>query len=154
MGVLNRMAETLGSLCDKLTVVKLKQWHADDAVKLESLSVQERQLQNEINEFAFGALSGAISVDRLTFPANKVFKASGNAVKYVTGSLGEVVSHLSVTNCSLWHEQEKVYDFENVPVEQKDCVVKHLALLNLERTKCIDEIDRQFCKLISEHLFA
>ena len=27
------MAETLGSLCDKLTIVKLKQWHTDDPAR-------------------------------------------------------------------------------------------------------------------------
>ena len=43
------MAETLGSLCDKLTVVKLKQFHADDPQRLESLaiSVMTAQAQND-----------------------------------------------------------------------------------------------------------
>ena len=38
------MAETLGSLCDKLTIVKLKQWHTDDTARTASLAAQERQL--------------------------------------------------------------------------------------------------------------
>ena len=39
------MAETLGSLCDKLTIVKLKQWHSLRAPsRLESLAAQEEQL--------------------------------------------------------------------------------------------------------------
>jgi hypothetical protein len=38
------MAETLGSLCDKLTIVKLKQWHSEDAARLQSLGLQEQQL--------------------------------------------------------------------------------------------------------------
>jgi hypothetical protein len=45
------MAETLGSLCDKLTVVKLKEWHADDPARVESLRKQEQQLQQEIAEY-------------------------------------------------------------------------------------------------------
>jgi len=32
------MAETLGSLCDKLTIVKLKQFHTGDVQRLESLA--------------------------------------------------------------------------------------------------------------------
>jgi len=28
------MAETLGSLCDKLTIVKLKQWHTTDKTRI------------------------------------------------------------------------------------------------------------------------
>ena len=47
-------------------------------------------------------------------------------------------------NCELWHEQEKVYDFAAVPGDQKDAVVKQLAILNLQRNECIDRIDRAF----------
>jgi hypothetical protein len=36
------MAETLGSLCDKLTIVKLKQYHTEDSKRLESLGQQEK----------------------------------------------------------------------------------------------------------------
>jgi len=51
------MAETLGSLCDKLTTVKLKRWHTDDAERLQSLAKQEAQLNEEINEFVAAARS-------------------------------------------------------------------------------------------------
>ena len=138
------MAETLGSLCDKLTVVKLKQWHTEDPERLKSLAAQEKQLQDEINEFIAAAVSGQIRIERLTFAANKVFKKDGNVVSEVTGTIGTVFSKLADVNCNLWHEQEKVYDFENVRAEDKNAVVKHLALLNLERTQCIDQIDKQF----------
>ncbi len=144
------MAETLGSLCDKLTVVKLKQWHSEDEARLKSLALQEKQLQNEINEFIIDAVSGKIPSDRLTFASNKVFKQEGNVVADVIGNIGEVFSNLAIVNCNLWHEQEKVYEFEKVPIEEKDKVVKQLALLNLERNKCIDAIDRQFQNIISQ----
>jgi hypothetical protein len=138
------MAETLGSLCDKLTIVKLKQWHSDDHAARQSLDSQERQLQEEITEFLDGAFSGSIPPERLTFAANKVYKKEGNPVAAVTGSLGQVFSQLADVNCRLWHTQERVYDFERVPVDEKDGIIKQLALLNLERTRCIDEIDLQF----------
>jgi hypothetical protein len=136
------MAETLGLLCDKLTIVKLKQWHSDDPARLQSLDLQERQLRSEIDEFVQGAISGAVPVERLTFAANKVYKREGNVVGPVVGALGEVFSQLAAVNCELWHEQEKVYEFEKVPAESKDAVVKQLALLNLQRNACIDRIDR------------
>ena len=142
------MAETLGSLCDKLTVVKLKQWHSEDETKLKSLTLQEKQLQNEINEFVVDAISGKIPSERLIFASNKVFKQEGNIVADVIGNIGEVFSTLAIVNCNLWHEQEKVYEFEKVPIEEKDKVVKQLALLNLERNKCIDAIDRQLQNMI------
>jgi hypothetical protein len=39
------MAETLGMLCDKLTIVKLKQYHSEDEARLKSLALQADQLQ-------------------------------------------------------------------------------------------------------------
>jgi len=138
------MAETLGSLCDKLTIVKLKQWHSEDPERQKSLAAQEVQLQREIEDYVAGAISGAIPIQHLTFAANKVYKKEGNTIAAVEGTIGRVFSQLADVNCRLWHEQEKVYEFENVPVEHKDAVIKQLALLNLERTRCIDQIDLTF----------
>jgi hypothetical protein len=144
------MAETLGSLCDKLTIVKLKQFHSEDQERLKSLHTQEQQLRNEIDEFVAAALTGLVPIERLTFAANKVYKQEGNVVAEVMGSIGEVFAQLADVNCRLWHEQELVYDFEKVPVDGKDKVVKQLALLNLERNKCIDRIDTQFRSVIEQ----
>lgn len=142
------MSETLGSLCDKLTIIKLKQWHSQDKTQLISLDIQEQQLQDEIDEFMGEALSGKISVNRLSFDANKVYQQERNRVYNVEGSIGQVFSQLAEVNCKLWHEQEKVYEFEQVPMSEKDHVVKQLALLNLQRNKCIDRIDKNFRELI------
>ena len=138
------MAETLGSLCDKLTIVKLKQYHSEDPARLASLDGQALQLQREVDEFLAAALAGDIPPGRLTFAANKVYKRDGNAVADVTGTVGAIVSQLADVNCRLWHQQEKVYDIGSVPAEGKDPLVRSLALLNLERTRCIDAIDAQF----------
>lgn len=136
------MAETLGALCDKLTVIKLKQWHATDPAAQESLAKQEAQLQQEICDFVTAAVTGQIPAERLTFASNKVYKKENNIVADVLGGVGEVFSRLAAVNCMLWHEQEKVYEFEQVAPEEKDKVVKQLAVLNLERNKCIDAIDK------------
>jgi hypothetical protein len=142
------MAETLGSLCDKLTIVKLKQFHTDDEVRKQSLISQENNLKQEMNEFIAGAFSGTIPPEKLSFSANKVYKKQGNEISDIKGSIGEVFSKLAEVNCLLWHEQEKVYEFELVPVEEKDKVVKQLAILNLQRNKCIDEIDTNIKALV------
>lgn len=142
------MAETLGMLCDKLTIVKLKQYHADDEERLASLAQQVSQLQNEIDEYIADAINGAIPQERLTFKANKVFKKEGNETKDITGNIGNLFSELADINCRLWHEVEKGYDIENIPVAEKDNLVKMLAVLNLERNKCIDAIDAKFLNLI------
>jgi hypothetical protein len=57
-----------------LTIIKLKQWHSEDEIRLNSLAIQEKQLQNEINEFVNAAISGKISREKLTFASNKVYK--------------------------------------------------------------------------------
>ncbi len=144
------MAETLGMLCDKLTIVKLKQYHTEDAGRLDSLNKQARDLQQEIDIYLLDAISGKIPESKLTFEANKVFKKEGNDIKDVTGNIAEVFYKLADVNCRLWHEQEKVYEFENVPVAEKDIVVKKLALLNLERNKCIDSINMQLGEMIKQ----
>lgn len=144
------MAETLGMLCDKLTIVKLKQYHSDDEQRLNSLGQQAKQLQQEIDEFMAGALSGNIPAAKLTFAANKVYKKEGNEVAEVSGNLGELFFQLADVNCRLWHEVEKGYDIENVPVAEKDNLVKMLAVLNLERNKCIDAIDLQVVELVNK----
>ena len=142
------MAETLGMLCDKLTIVKLKEYHTEDAEKLKSLHEQALGLQQEIDEYVAKAISGNIPIEKLTFASNKVYKKEGNEIKDIQGNIGEVFYQLAEINCKLWHEQEKVYEFEIVPPDEKNIVVKKLALLNLERNKCIDSINSQFSKLI------
>ncbi len=42
------MAETLGSLCDKLTIVKLKQFHTVEETRLATLREQAANLCEEI----------------------------------------------------------------------------------------------------------
>jgi hypothetical protein len=143
------MAETLGSLCDKLATVKLKMWHSDDPERLQSLSSQERQLQQEIDQFMSAAMAGDIPLGRLTFAQNKVYKKEGNFVPEFRGTLGESFAELANTVCKLWHVQEKVYEFEAIPVEHKDGVIKELAIVNLERNQCIDQLDRQFRDLVA-----
>ncbi len=138
------MAETLGSLCDKLATVKLKIWHTEDSERLRSLAAQERQLHDELSEFLSAAMSGRIPAERLTFASNKVYKKEGNVVPNFDGSIGELFSQLADVNCRLWHVQEKVYEFEAIPAGEKDGVIKELAILNLERNNCIDKLDKEF----------
>jgi hypothetical protein len=140
--------DTLGSLCDKITIIKLKQYHSNDENKKAILFKHEKQLKEEINNFIALSIKGEIPLDKLTFESNKVYKIAGNETKEISGEIGEVFAELARVNCELWHEQEKVYEFENIPDENKNEVVKRLAILNLERNKCIDFIDLKFEHLI------
>ena len=142
------MAETLGSLCDKLTIIKLKQYHTQDSNRLESLANQEKQLCDEIDTFIHDATKGTIPRERLIFSSNKIYKKKGNEIPEISGSISTFFSELAKVNCDLWHEQEKVYEFEKVHSEDKNKVIKRLALLNLQRTQCIDEIDKKFQEMV------
>lgn len=142
------MAETLGSLCDKLTIVKLKQWHTENEEKLRSLNAQEKELKYEIDRFIHAAVTKLIPTENLTFASNKVYKLEGNKVDNITGDIGDLFAKLAEINCRLWHEQEKVYEFEKVPPDEKDTVVKQLAILNLARNQCIDGINSRFQEAI------
>jgi hypothetical protein len=142
------MAETLGSLCDKLTIVKLKQYHTEDLNRLDSLADQEKQLCDEIDTYFCDAIKGKIPKEKMVFSSNKVYKIEGNEFVEITGDIGMVISELAKINCDLWHEQEKIYEFEKVSPEEKNIVIKRLALLNLQRNQCINEIDKKFHLMI------
>ena len=86
------MAETLGTLADKLTTVKLKLWHTDDADRTRSLQAQQQQLEEEMNEFVRAAMTGEIPPERLTFVANKVYKKDGNEMREFGGTVAELFS--------------------------------------------------------------
>lgn len=143
------MAETLGSLCDKLTIVKLKQWHSIVPERLASLAEQEKQLTGELDEFVARAIGGEIPTARLTFAANKVYNQQTIAVSPIAGTIAVLFSKLAEVNCELWHEVDKGYEIGKVPSEEKDGIIRQLALLNLQRNQCIDEIDQSFRDLIA-----
>jgi uncharacterized protein YxjI len=143
------MAETLGMLCDKLTIVKLKEYHSTDITRLESLTKQATQLQVEIDEYFINALNGNIPLDKLTFASNKVFKKDGNETLEVKGNIGGLFYQLADINCKLWHEVEKGYDVANIPNGEKDKLINSLAVMNLQRNKCIDAIDLKLLSIVS-----
>lgn len=141
--------ETLGSLIDKLTIVNLKQLHTHDEWKGTTLKIQSRQLVAEINGYFSDALSGKISREHLFQPSTKIHTGT-KSPSCLCVSMGEAMSQLVTANNGVWHMQEKVYDFRNVPPELKDEVIEQLAVFNLQRTKCIDEIDRMFREMIQK----
>ncbi len=80
------MAETLGSLVDKLTIANLRLWHLEDARRDRALSDQDRlaasdavsvvnkqrnDLMDEIDEYIFKAAHGQV---KLKEPKVKIYK--------------------------------------------------------------------------------
>lgn len=124
----------MGSLVDKLTIIKLKMYHTEDKGKWGELCWQSLLLKDEIDEFI------ANPPKNLYFPSHKVCD-----IKYaVNGTMGVLISDLAHTNCAIWHLQEDIYNFHNVAPSEKDFVVDGIANLNIKRTNLIEEIDKEF----------
>ncbi len=135
------MADTLGSLCDKLIVTQLKRIHTNDLVKLASINDRISVLKEEIDEFLLLVISGKLEPNRILVRTNKVYDESKFLVSAQSTTIGEAVESLLVVNLALWKEQEKVYNFEQVPADQKNIVIRNLAQLNLDRNILIEKID-------------
>lgn len=140
--------ETLGSLCDKLTIVKLKEYHTIDKWVLTTLRLQSRRLSEEIDKYIDDAFIGFTLAENMVIPSTKIYNKEGNEFPEISGDIGFIISELALVNCKVWHQQEKVYEFEKVLPKEKDGIIKQLAILNLQRNQCIDSIDKQFQKII------
>ena len=134
------MAETLGSLCDKLIISELKKIHTLDELKIHEVQSRIEILKEELNEFVDNAIRGKISKNRLVVKANKVYDESKYPQYNCTLSMAGYISELSRINFELWKEQEKIYEFDSVPDNLKNSVIYKLAKLNLDRNKIIEEI--------------
>ena len=134
--------ETLGSLCDKLIVTELKMYHTVN-ISATTLMAQRERLHNEIDQFVVKATVGKILPEDLVFDSNKVYDTKISLPQF-SGSIGSLVSDLCSINCVLWHEIDKSYSTENCTREELATLVNNLAVLNLQRNKCIDAIDKQF----------
>jgi len=141
--------ETLGSLCDKLIIVKLKMYHTsiENRAKQESLSCQDLQLREEINEYVNKAISGTLRIDRMVYEPNKVHDGTVNVAIPIV-SIAGTISVLATVNCDIWHQQEKIYNFAKLPAEQKDEAIHQIAVLNLQRNDCIHQIDKLFKEMV------
>jgi hypothetical protein len=138
------VADTLGSLCDKLIITQLKRIHTNDLAKLESINDRIDVLKEEIDEFLALVISGNLKPNRILVRTNKVYDESKFSVSSQSLSIGEAVESLLVVNLALWKEQEKVYNFEQVPKDEKNLVIRNLAQLNLDRNVLIEKIDELF----------
>lgn len=141
--------ETLGSLCDKLCVIKLKQNHTDvrDRERQDNLAMQELNLLYEIADYFKDAVSGKIPKEKLSVKSNKIH--TGTDMPGIDFSnMGILVSMLAQINCEIWHLQEKLYNFSVIPAEEKDAVVEAITKENLKRGRCVEGIDMKLQELL------
>ena len=114
------MAETLGSLIDKLSIKNLRYWHLDELIqqenssdlkteelkaKLITVESQRKDLLNEIDTFLAAALAGEVKVcdEKVKLYRNTNVSSLENVNK-----LGEAVSELAMSNTRIWHLEDEV----------------------------------------------
>ena len=149
------MAETLGSLVDKLSIKNLRIWHLDEALEEKNASKlissayaelkarrdladkQRQNLVNEINDFLVSALKGEVCIrdEKIKLYANTNVSSSDSIKK-----LGEAVSELAIRNIKLWHCEDEVRrtdlaDVEIVKIKRK------IDTTNQERNDLMDKVD-------------
>ena len=153
------MAETLGSLVDKLSIKNLRIWHLEEALEKDSSSEElkakrdlaDKQRQNlveEINGFLVAALQGEVCIrdEKIKMYTNTNVSSSDSVKK-----LGEAVSELAFRNIKLWHCEDEVRrtDLEDSEIVK---IKRRIDTTNQERNDLMDKVD-QILKTESENKF-
>ena len=142
------MAETLGSLVDKLSIKNLRIWHLEEVLEKDSNSEElkakrdlaDKQRQNlvqEINGFLIAALQGEVCIrdEKIKMYTNTNVSSSDSIKK-----LGEAISELAFRNIKLWHCEDEVRrtdlaDSEIVKIKRR------IDTTNQERNDLMDKVD-------------
>ena len=153
------MAETLGSLVDKLSIKNLRIWHLEEALEKDSgseelkakrdLANKQRQnLVEEINGFLVAALQGEVCIrdEKIKMYTNTNVSSSDSVKK-----LGEAVSELAFRNIKLWHCEDEVRrtDLEDSEIVK---IKRRIDTTNQERNDLMDKVD-QILQTESENKF-
>ena len=146
------MAETLGSLIDKLSIKSLRYWHLDESIQSEDISdtktkelkekldlvdSQRQELRDEINSFLVAALAGDVKIcdEKVKLYRNTNVSAFDNVNK-----LGEAVSELAIRNNRMWHLEDEVRR-EDLPDSEIVQLKRRIDQTNQERCDLVDKVD-------------
>jgi hypothetical protein len=155
------MAETLGSLVDKLAIKDIREFHLrqmldnkDDKFpkrelkkKLEVLLDQKNALRKEIDDFIILAFKGKILLKDEKLKLYNAVKDMGRILQ--TASLGEAVSGLAQKNLELWHLEDEARR-RDVGLDFIGRIKRRIDLTNQQRNDYIDKIDELFSKKIKK----
>ncbi len=147
------MAETLGSLIDKLSIKNLRYWHLDEAsqardassgpqkqelmAKMELVDRQRKELLEEIDVFLSSALAGEV---RIRDEKVKLYKNLNVTSADDVNHLGEAVSKLAMSNIKLWHLEDEVRR-EDLPDTDIVKTKRKIDTNNQERNNFMDKVD-------------
>ena len=146
------MAETLGSLIDKLSIKNLRYWHLDEDAqardvsdpqkqelmdKMELVDRQRKELLEEIDVFLSSALAGEV---RIRDEKVKLYKNLNVTSAENVNHLGEAVSKLAMSNIKLWHLEDEVRR-EDLPDTDIVKTKRKIDTNNQERNNFMDKVD-------------
>ena len=146
------MAETLGSLIDKLSIKNLRYWHLDEDSqardssdpqkqelmdKMELVDRQRKELLEEIDVFLSSALAGEV---RIRDEKVKLYKNLDVTSAENVNHLGEAVSKLAMSNIKLWHLEDEVRR-EDLPDTDIVKTKRKIDTNNQERNNFMDKVD-------------
>jgi len=148
------MAETLGSLVDKITIKEIRKYHLQemlehkdgkfpaDAInsKITLLNKQIKTMAAEIDGFIVSALKGKI---HLRDEKLKIYNALEDMNKIPQfASLGATISGLAQKNLELWHLEDEARR-KDVTLEYIGGIKKKIDSANQQRNDLIDKIDKR-----------
>ncbi len=135
------MAETLGSLVDKLTIKNirlnnLRKKGKKSKKKIDVVQSQRRELIGEMNQFLAQALKGKV---KLRDEKVKLYKQPKVEEK-ISRTLGVLVDHLCQKNMQLWHLENEARrsDVNDAYIGR---IKRKIDIANLSRNDLIDRID-------------
>ena len=146
------MAETLGSLIDKLSIKNLRYWHLDEDSqardasdpqkqelidKMDLVDRQRKELLEEIDVFLNSALAGEV---RIRDEKVKLYKNLNVTSTEDVNHLGEAVSKLAMSNIKLWHLEDEVRR-EDLPDTDIVKTKRKIDTNNQERNNFMDKVD-------------
>ena len=155
------MAETLGSLIDKLSIKNLRYWHLEEAIqekgaadpqaqelkaKLELVDRQRQELLNEVDAFLAAALAGEVKIcdEKVKLYNNPNARPVGNLDK-----LGEAVSELAMRNIRIWHLEDEVRRTD-LPDAEVVRVKRKIDTNNQERNNYMDKVDEILSNVVEK----
>jgi len=135
------LAETLGSLVDKLAIKNirlsnLRKEKKKSRKKIDIVQTQRRDLIEEMNEFLAQAFKGKV---RLKDEKVKLYRQARVEGK-IYRTLGALVDRLSQTNIQLWHLEDEARrsDVDDAYIGR---IKRKIDVVNQSRNDLIDRID-------------
>lgn len=149
------MAETLGSLTDKLTIKSIRGFYLKKMIKsgksdfskkqlkekLQLLKTQKTTLLREINDFVASACAGKIILREEKLKLYNKPASIGKIGK--TSTISRTIDKLAQKNLQLWQLEDEARR-NDVPLAYVGGIKRKIDLANQQRNDLIDKIDELF----------